>query len=98
GAGLGKWEEMRPVLEEFLERKPGHVQAITRLSSVYYRLGEYSKAGELAGRGLALDNSNAVLQGLARRIREASAGEAREKPDDPASWADQSKTVSSSLV
>lgn len=96
GAGLGKWEEMRPVLEEFLERRPDHVLAITRLSSVYYRLGEYSRAEELTGRGLALDNSNAVLQGLARKVREALAGEARKKPDGPAPWADRPETDSSS--
>ena len=75
GAALGKWAEMKPMFEAFLEAKPNHVGATSRLASVCLRLGETDRALELARRGLALDKANIALRGIMREL----------KPDAPAS-------------
>lgn len=72
GASLGKWQEMAPVLEEFLENHPHHVLAMSRLSSVYYQTGDYEKARELTERGLKNDPTNAVLKSISNRLKEMS--------------------------
>ena len=79
GAALGKWEAMKPVFEDFLEAKPDHVGAISRLASVCQRLGENDKALELARRGLSLDIANTTLRGILRQL-ESKAPEADAAP------------------
>jgi tetratricopeptide (TPR) repeat protein len=68
---LGRWAEVKPLLETFLENSSDHVPAMARLSSVYFRLGEYDNAARLTERGLALDASNVVLKGIARKTAKA---------------------------
>jgi glycosyltransferase involved in cell wall biosynthesis len=70
GAALGKWQEMKPVLETFLEAKPNHIGAITRMASVYQRLGDTGRALELARRGINLDSANVTLRGIIRQLEQ----------------------------
>ena len=44
GMALEKWGEMTKVFEEFLEHRPGHVRVMSRLASIYCRLGEHQRA------------------------------------------------------
>ncbi|MBU2549672.1 MAG: glycosyltransferase [Proteobacteria bacterium] len=71
GANLERWAEMQPVLETFLEQRPSHLQAIIRLASVYFQLGEFERAGETARRGLEIDGSNTALHRLIKRSEPA---------------------------
>ncbi|MEW6263561.1 MAG: glycosyltransferase [Thermodesulfobacteriota bacterium] len=75
GASLGRWSEMKPVLEEFLEKRPAYVPAMARLASIHFQLGEVRPALDLAERGLAVDSSNAVLRSIQQRARELLAGQ-----------------------
>lgn len=68
---LGRWVEIKPLLETFVEDSPGYVPAMARLSSVYYQLGEFENAARLTERGLALDAANVVLKGIARKTAQA---------------------------
>ena len=75
GAALGKWEEMRPPLEAFLEEKPEHVPALNRLAAVHFELGEAERALELLDRGLALDPNHPAFRGLRQKIERSHPGE-----------------------
>jgi len=82
GAGLGKWAEMKPVLERFVAQRNDHPKALSRLAAVLYHLGQHQKAEETAGRALALEPNNSFLLKLWSKIKEARENE---KPPGPAS-------------
>ncbi|MBE9569116.1 MAG: glycosyltransferase [Proteobacteria bacterium] len=71
GAVLERWGDIKRLSEEFLEHRPGHVPAMTRLSSIYYTLGEYQKAEDMAEQGLTFDPENEELRKIYLKIRQA---------------------------
>jgi thioredoxin-like negative regulator of GroEL len=71
GSELGRWEELKKVLEEFLEDHPGHVRALTKLAEIYLDDGETNKAETLVSRGLVLDRWHEDLLRLSFRLRHA---------------------------
>lgn len=75
GAALNRWEEVKKVLEQFQEKAPQSVPCLTRLASVHYQLNNYSRAGELAKQGLAIDRSNAVLRSIQHKTEQTMAVE-----------------------
>jgi len=76
GAGLGKWSEMKPVLEKFVAQRGDHSKALGRLASVFHHLGEHRRAEETARRALALEPNNSFLLKLWPRIKKAQENEA----------------------
>lgn len=70
GVVLERWEDVKRLLEEFLEHHPGHVPAMTRLSSIYYTSGEYQKAEDMAEQGLTFDPENVELRKIYLKIRQ----------------------------
>ena len=71
GSELGRWEELKKVLEEFLEDHPGHVRALAKLAEIYLDDGETNKAETLVSRGLVLDRWHEDLLRLSFRLRHA---------------------------
>ena len=69
GRLLGKWEEVKNRLEEFVELRPDYVPALARLSEVHFKLGNYERAAQLTGLGLELDTSNVILRSIERKIK-----------------------------
>jgi glycosyltransferase involved in cell wall biosynthesis len=68
GRMLGKWEEVKNVLEKFVTIKPDHVPALARLSEVHFQLGNYERAAQLTRTGLELEKSNIILRNLDQKI------------------------------
>ncbi len=54
GTKLGRWEEIKLLLEEFLSYRPGYIPALRILSEIYLHLGEGEKAEELLERSMVL--------------------------------------------
>ena len=71
GMALEKWGEMTKVFEEFLEHRPGHVPVMSRLSSIYCRLGEHQRAKGLVEQALVLDEKNPELKEIYFKIQQA---------------------------
>ena len=71
GMALEKWGEMKKVFEEFLEHHPGHVPAMSRLASIYCRLGEHQRAKGLVEQALVLDEKNPELKEIYFKIQQA---------------------------
>ncbi|MBW2091459.1 MAG: glycosyltransferase [Deltaproteobacteria bacterium] len=71
GSTLGKWEEMKKALQEFLEHHPAHLPSISYLAQAYLELGDMKKAEEITQRGLALDRWNEGLLNISFKLRHA---------------------------
>jgi tetratricopeptide (TPR) repeat protein len=71
GALIEKWGDMKEVFEDFLGHRPGYVPAMKRLSTVYYELGEYRKAGDLLVQAFALEGDDANLKEFSATIQKA---------------------------
>ncbi len=70
GCLLKDWEGMKKILEEFIFYRPGNIEAINYLASVYFMLDEYGKASELVERGLVFDRDNCILKEIYFKIME----------------------------
>jgi tetratricopeptide (TPR) repeat protein len=68
-AGLGMWKDMLAPLLTFTELKPDHAGAWTRLSSVYFNLGEEKGAFESSGKALDIDPHNPVARSIMSRVK-----------------------------
>lgn len=86
GARLGRWDDLKRVFEEFIEKRPDHIDALARLSSVYLHLGDAEKAEDTARRGLKLDGRHPALQSIMAQARknEASGVLPRQASEDKA--------------
>ena len=71
GSRLGRWEDMKSILEEFIAHRPGHISAIVYSAAVCCRLGDYGKAEELVNKGVLLSGDNPDLKEIRRLIKEA---------------------------
>ncbi len=89
GANLGKWAELKPVFQEFLEHRPGHVQAVTKLTTIHLNLGEVDQAAEICQSALNRNPAYAPLKAMARKIEQAQA----EKKPAPAEAEPQSEKL-----
>ncbi len=72
GSILERWEDIQGIFAEFLEYRPGHVPAMRRLSSIYYELAQYKKAGQLVEQAMVFDGGSSELRELYSKIQEAS--------------------------
>lgn len=73
GASLGRWDELRRILEELVNRSPHSVKGLTRLAQVCLEQGESEKAASLVEHGLSLDPDNKILKALERKAHESEA-------------------------
>ena len=71
GSRLNRWEDMRPVLEKFLEDNPASVLTMGRLAKLHFEIGRYRRALELTEKGLELQPDHPVLKALGKKSREA---------------------------
>jgi len=62
GSSLHRWEDVKVVLKEFLEHRPGHVMAMRYMSTICHRLGAYKEAEELLDRCVVLDKANCEIK------------------------------------
>ena len=72
GSKLEKWEEMKLVHIEFLEKDPENVPVITQTAKIYFELGEFEKARHWVEAGLNLSQSNDDLLNYDFLIRQAA--------------------------
>jgi tetratricopeptide (TPR) repeat protein len=69
GSNLGRWKETAEGLEQFMDRHPGCLAAVERLSSAYVNLGDYGMAVKWLEKGLAIEADHSGLQALLAGIQ-----------------------------
>jgi glycosyltransferase involved in cell wall biosynthesis len=72
GFTLGKWVDLKNILEEFLECRPGYIKAMRYLATVYRKLHAHQKAEELIDKARAFDCENGELQDSSLGICQAN--------------------------
>ena len=68
GAALGLWDDMKPIIEAFLEKLPDSNMAIAHLARINMELGAPDEAAALVKKGLENNPQDIVLKGLAKRL------------------------------
>ena len=70
GIKINKYDKIIEILNEYLQYRPGSVEAMEYLSLIYYNEGRYKNARHVIDQGLLFDSYNTTFKELSSRMDE----------------------------
>jgi hypothetical protein len=70
GIKINEYNKISEILKEYLQYRPGSVEAMEYLSLIYFNGGRYKNARDVIDQGLLFDSYNTTFKELSSRMDE----------------------------